>query len=100
MSKKETYKFGSLDDIFFRKLYNLKDFEKNPEKFRLYKITIYNRIAKKICRNCYCQLPLNSNVCRKCKNSDLRTKKVHYQHNQVIFDKSTKNKLIDKENIV
>ena len=100
MSKKETYKFGSLDSKFFRRFLSRKDFENNPEKFRLFKITISNRIAKKICRNCYCKIPLNSNVCRKCKNSDLRKKKVHHQHNQVMFDKSTKNKLIDKVNIV
>ena len=53
---------------------------------------------KKICRKCYRRLPLNSNVCRACKNPDLRTKKEHELYNHYLFDKNTKNKLIDKRN--
>ena len=32
------------------------------------------RVAKKICRKCYCRLPADSKICKKCKNADLRYK--------------------------
>ena len=30
------------------------------------------RSAKKICRKCYCRLPVGAKICKKCKNTDLR----------------------------
>ena len=47
-------------------------------KTDLYDIIIYTRFAKKICRKCYGRLSINSNICGKCKNSDLRIKKPGY----------------------
>ena len=96
MSKQTEYKFGFSCSLFTynnsrRKFYKLK-----PE---LVKIAISNRIAKKICRKCYKRLPLNANVCRACKNSDLRTKKENKPQTQFLFDKKTKNDLIEKRNV-
>ena len=37
------------------------------------------RVTKKICRKCYCRLPIDSKICRKCKNPDLR-----YKHQYIL----------------
>ncbi len=41
------------------------------------KLAVIYRTAKKICRKCYCRLPLNAKICKnpKCHNTDLRFKK-------------------------
>ena len=66
----------------------------------LLKLAVLNRSARKICRKCYCRLPLNSTICNKCKNPDIRYKKnmrrlygVYYGYG---FDKDTKNRMINK----
>ena len=88
MSKQETYKFG-VRSVWWK-------------KSDLIKIAISYRIAKKICRKCFKRLPLDSNVCRSCKNSDLRVKKyinksfINAKCENYIFDKNTKNRLTDK----
>ena len=96
MSKQETYKFGLIYGFFRSNFFYEQICKKEPE---LVKIVISNRMAKKICRKCYRRLPLNSNVCRACKNPDLRTKKEHNLYNHYLFGKNTKNKLIEKRNI-
>ena len=37
-------------------------------------IALYYRSIKKICRNCHAKLPIDSDKCRKCHNTDLRLK--------------------------
>ena len=37
-------------------------------------IALYYRSIKKICRNCHAKLPIDSDNCRKCHNTDLRLK--------------------------
>ena len=70
----------------------------------LKKIVTIERAAKKICRKCYGRLPLNSSICRKCKNPDLRIKKTkawkyRIKEDNYHFDKNSKNILIDKRKI-
>ena len=97
MSKQETYKFGFINNSFHSNLFYDYFCKKKP---KLAQIVLSNRIAKKICRKCYKRLPLNSNVCRSCKNPDLRTQKGHILYYPYAFDKKTKNKLIEKRNAV
>ena len=91
MSKQEAYNFGLLDNGFKSSLFNDYLYKRN-----LANLVMCNRIAKKICRKCFRRLPLNSTVCRKCKNPDLRTKKVHNPQILTTFDKDTKKRLFDK----
>ena len=73
-----------------------------------FKIAIISRRGKKICRNCYCRLNINSKICRKCHNSDLRFKNKIYStyvdkklsNNKAIFfiNKNTRNKMINNLN--
>ena len=37
-------------------------------------IALYYRAIKKVCRNCHAKLPIDSDKCRKCHNTDLRIK--------------------------
>ena len=90
MQKQEIYKF-SLKLSPFSRVWRM-----DPE---LVKIAISNRIAKKICRKCYRRLPLNSKVCRNCKNPDLRINELYDRHPYFLFDKNTKNRLIEKRNV-
>ena len=69
-----------------------------PDK-DLLKLAVLNRSARKICRKCYCRLPLDSKICTKCKNPDIRYKhnlKRIYTYHGFTFDKNTKNRMIDK----
>ena len=95
MQKQEKHNFGLIYYYCSKSFYD-HICEKEPE---LVQIVISNRMAKKICRKCYRRLPLNSNVCRGCKNPDLRTKKEYNLYNLYFFDKNTKNKLVDKRNV-
>ena len=45
---------------------------KIPANLKFKGLAMAYRVAKKICRKCYCRLPVDSKICRKCKNSDLR----------------------------
>ena len=62
----------------------------------LFKIAIINRRGKKICRKCYCRLPLRAHVCTKCHNPDLRYKKFNKRDDifSLYADKTTKQKLL------
>ena len=42
------------------------------------------RTEKKICRKCYCKLPLNAKICKnkKCHNTDLRLKHELYKYSK------------------
>ena len=88
MSDNKTYAFA------IHEYYSVTSKLKN-EKEKLYEIVVYNRVAKKICRKCYRRLPLNSNICRACKNPDIRVKKSGKNGKTCLFDKRTKNKLLD-----
>ena len=63
-------------------------------------VAVINRRGKKVCRKCYCRLPLNAKVCSKCHNPDIRYKKKPVYSSQGIFkcyaDDKTKNKLINR----
>ena len=96
MSKLTEYKFSFSGATFLSKCFYGTFCKRKPE---LAKIVISNRKAKKICRKCYKRLPLNANVCRACKNSDLRTKKENKPYAHFLFDKKTKNDLIEKRNV-
>ena len=72
----------------------------NGEKtYDLGRLAVIYRTAKKICRKCYCRLPLDAKKCRnpKCHNTDLRFKKDmnHYPKKYQI----TKNFYIDIKKI-
>ena len=45
--------------------------------YDLGRLAVIYRTAKKICRKCYCRLPLDAKKCRnpKCHNTDLRFKR-------------------------
>ena len=76
------------------------------KKEELSKLAILNRTARIICRKCFCRLPLNAHVCRKCKNPDIRYKKnlsyfsnnLYGCHKSFNFDKNTKQKMTNKLN--
>ena len=67
----------------------------NPD---LEKLAVLYRRVRKICRKCFCRLPLNAKICNKCKNPDIRYKKYFggYSNLAYDFDKNTKNKMINK----
>ena len=60
----------------------------------------FHRLAKKICRKCYCRLPLNATVCvnKKCRCSDLRYKKCFYSEQKEKYWIGLNNKVKDKIN--
>ena len=97
MSNNQTHRFSGPRTLF---RYSKSKISKE-EIQKLAELAILIRSAKRICRKCYCRLPLNANVCRKCKNSDIRDKKnIKSSGNfQSIFcNKNTKNKILNKKN--
>ena len=72
--------------------------KKDANLQELFKIAIFSRRGKKICRKCYCRLPLDAFVCSKCKNPDLRFKKWNWGRD--IFDfyacQKTRNRMLNK----
>ena len=49
-------------------------------KTDLKRLVAQYRTEKKICRKCYCVLPLNAKICKKCHNNDLRLKHKIYEY--------------------
>ena len=96
MSNEEMHKFSGPGKLFRYSKSKISELE----KLKLEQLAILIRSAKRICRNCYCRLPLNANVCRKCKNSDIRDKKnINERNFQYIFcGENTKNKILNKKN--
>ena len=72
--------------------------QKDAHLQKVFKIAIFSRRGKKICRKCYCRLPLDAIVCSKCKNPDLRYKKWNNYRDIFNFNawQKTRNRMINK----
>ena len=99
--RKNNFSIAFKGSSIFRNNIGINKFTKD-EKENLTKLAVLNRTARIICRKCFSRLPLNSKVCRRCKNPDIRFKKDNYSHGrdrQVFnFDKNTKQKMTNKLN--
>ena len=105
MSKKESFDIGSPCFGYAKGYQKAKEVYNDDNLLRAFNIAIISRRGKKICRNCYCRLPISSKVCRKCHNSDLRFKEKisptyydkKFSNNKAILlmNKNTRNKMIN-----
>ena len=108
MSKKDSLNVGSPCFGYAKGYQRAVEVYRDENLLNIFKIAIISRRGKKICRNCYCRLPIDSEICRKCHNSDLRFKKKvdstyvdkKVSNNKAIFfiNKSTRNKMINNFN--
>lgn len=93
MQNKISFICGGWDTWYWPR--NIKSEKSKKEIIELTKIAIIYRSAKAICRKCYCRLDLDSKICKKCHNTDLRKKKVllgnyKYSINKQLYRKTKK----------